>query len=63
VLSSIHHWLVNPERNVALVLVPLGLMSILIGAALLVATTAIYIHGRNRMRRTPQGFSSASGPG
>jgi RsiW-degrading membrane proteinase PrsW (M82 family) len=63
VLSSIHHWLVNPERNVALVLVPLGLMSILIGAALLVATTAIYIHGRNRMRRTPQGFSSASGSG
>jgi protease PrsW len=61
VLSSIHHWLVNPERNVALVLVPLGAMSILIGIALLVATTAVYILGRNRMRRTPQGFSSASG--
>jgi protease PrsW len=63
VLSSIHHWLVNPERNVALVLVPLGLMSILIGVALLLATTAIYILGRNRMRRPPQGFSSASGQG
>jgi protease PrsW len=61
VLSSIHHWLVNPERNVALVLVPLGLLSILIGTALLIATTAIYILGRNRMRTTPQGFSSASG--
>jgi protease PrsW len=62
VLSSIHHWLVNPERNVALVLVPLGLMSILVGIALLVATSAVYILGRNRMRR-PQGFSSVSGQG
>src|SRR5665647_1109527 len=35
VLTSIHHWLVNPERNVALVLVPIGLTSILIGSALL----------------------------
>jgi hypothetical protein len=58
VLSSIHHWLVNPERNTALVLVPLGLLSILIGSALLVVTTAIYILGRNRMRNTPEGFSS-----
>ena len=59
VLTSIHHWLVNPERNVALVLIPIGLTSILIGAALLVATTAIYILGRNRMRTTATGFSSA----
>jgi hypothetical protein len=63
VLSSVHHWLTNPDRNMALVLVPLGLTSILIGAALLVVTTAIYILGRNRMRATPQGFSSASGRG
>ena len=61
VVASIHHWLVNPERNVALVLVPLGLVSILIGIALLLATTAIYIFGRNRIRTTPEGFSSASG--
>jgi RsiW-degrading membrane proteinase PrsW (M82 family) len=60
VVASIHHWLVNPERNVALVLVPLGLVSILIGIALLLATTAIYIFGRNRIRTTAQGFSSAS---
>ena len=58
VLSSVHHWLVNPERNPALVLVPLGLLSILIGTALLVVTTTIYMLGRNRMRDTPQGFSS-----
>jgi RsiW-degrading membrane proteinase PrsW (M82 family) len=63
VLTSIHHWLVNPDRNMALVLVPIGLVSILIGSALLVITTAIYILGRNRMRTTAQGFSSASGPG
>ena len=61
VLTSIHHWLVNPERNVALVLVPIGLTSILIGAALLVATTAVYILGRNRMRTTSEGFSSVPG--
>jgi RsiW-degrading membrane proteinase PrsW (M82 family) len=61
VLTSIHHWLVNPERNVALVLIPVGLFSILVGIALLVVTTAIYILGRNRMRTTSQGFSSAPG--
>ena len=60
-LTSIHHWLVNPERNVSLVLIPLGLVSILIGLALLVATTAVYILGRNRMRTSSQGFSSAPG--
>jgi protease PrsW len=62
VLSSIHHWWVNPERDTALVLVPVGLVSIVIGIALLVVTTAIYVLGRNRMR-APQGFSSASGQG
>ena len=61
VLTSIHHWLINPERNVALVLVPIGLTSILIGSALLLVTTAIYILGRNRMREAAGGFSSASG--
>ena len=61
VLTSIHHWLVNPERNVALVLVPVGLFSILVGIALLLVTTAIYFLGRNRMRTTSQGFSSAPG--
>src|SRR3982075_1199820 len=63
VLTSIHHWLLNPERNMAVVLVPVGLVSILIGSALLVATTAIYILGRNRIRTTSQGFSSAPGRG
>ena len=55
VLTSIHHWLVNPERNMALVLVPIGLTSILIGSALLVVTTAVYVLGsqsdpRQRLR-------------
>lgn len=63
VLTSIHHWLVNPDRNMALVLVPLGLTSILVGLVLLVVTTAVYILGRNRMRTTAEGFSSASGRG
>ena len=56
VLTSIHHWLNNPEHNVALVLVPIGLVSILIGIALLVVTTAIYFLGRNRMRTTAAGL-------
>ncbi len=52
VLSSIHHLLVDPERNVTLALIPVGFVSIMIGIALLVITTAVYILGRNRMRTT-----------
>jgi protease PrsW len=63
VLTSIHHWLVNPERNMALVLVPIGLTSILVGSALLLVTAAIYVLGRNRMRTAAEGFSSAPGRG
>jgi RsiW-degrading membrane proteinase PrsW (M82 family) len=63
VLTSIHHWLLNSDRNMALVLVPIGLLSILIGFALLVVTTAVYILGRDRIRTSASGFSSVSGPG
>ena len=62
-LSSIHHWLLNPDRNMARVLVPIGLVSIVIGIALLVVTTAVYVLGRDRMRTTSAGFSSVRGPG
>jgi len=62
VLTSIHHWLVNPERNVSLI-VPVGMVSITIGIALLVVTSATYIIGRNRMRSVSQGFSSAPSRG
>jgi RsiW-degrading membrane proteinase PrsW (M82 family) len=62
-VSSIHHWLVNPERNMTLLLVPVGLVSILIGIALLLATTAVYILGRNRIQTRAAGFSSAPGQG
>src|SRR5258705_12822407 len=62
-LTPIHHWFVNPGRDVSLVLVPRGLTSLLIGLALLVVTTAIYIFGRNRIRTAAEGFSSAPGPG
>jgi RsiW-degrading membrane proteinase PrsW (M82 family) len=61
-LTSLHHWFINPERNASLVLIPIGFTSILIGFALLVATTAVYIFGRNRLRTTADGFSSAPGP-
>jgi RsiW-degrading membrane proteinase PrsW (M82 family) len=62
VLSSIHHWVVNPERNVTLALVPVGLVSILIGIALLVITTAVYFLGRHRLHTTASGLP-VSGPG
>lgn len=63
VLTSIRHWLLNSEHNVTIVLVPIGLVSILLGIALLVVTTAIYVLGRNRIRTTAGGFSSVSGGG
>ena len=63
VLTSIHHWLINPERNLTLALIPIGFVSILLGLALLVVTSAIYILGRNRIRTSAEGFSSAPGGG
>jgi len=62
VLTSLHHWFVNPERNASLLLIPLGLTSILIGLGLLLATSAVYVFGRNRIRTSSEGFSSVSGP-
>ncbi|HXO67589.1 MAG TPA: PrsW family glutamic-type intramembrane protease [Bradyrhizobium sp.] len=62
VLTSIHHWVVNPERNVTLALVPVGFVSIVIGIALLVITTAVYFFGRRRLHTTDSGLS-ASGRG
>jgi RsiW-degrading membrane proteinase PrsW (M82 family) len=60
VLTSVHHWLLNPGRNMTIVLIPLGLTAILLGSALLVVTTAIYFLGRNRLRSTaPPGPESA----
>jgi RsiW-degrading membrane proteinase PrsW (M82 family) len=53
VLSSLHHWLLNPERNVTLALVPVGFVSIMMGAALLAIAAAVYILGRNRLRTVP----------
>ncbi len=52
VLTSVHHWLLNPERNMTIVLVPVGFTSILLGSMLLVVTTAIYLLGRSRLRTT-----------
>ncbi|HEV7878567.1 PrsW family glutamic-type intramembrane protease [Bradyrhizobium sp.] len=58
VLSSVHHWFVNLERNVTLALVPIGFVSIMIGIALLVITTAVYILGRNRLRTAASTLSA-----
>jgi protease PrsW len=63
VLTSIHHWLLNSDRNMAFVLVPIGLLSILVGFALLVVTTTVYILGRERIRTSASGLSSVPGPG
>jgi RsiW-degrading membrane proteinase PrsW (M82 family) len=56
-LTSIHHWYVAPERNVTMVLIPLGVVSIAIGLILLVLTTTAYILGRNRMRTASPAMS------
>jgi len=61
-LGAVHRWLVSPDRNMTTVAGSVGLISILIGIALLVATTAVYFLGRNRMRASSDGFS-ASGQG
>jgi protease PrsW len=59
VLGAAHRWLVNPDRNMTAVAGSVGLISILIGIALLVATTAVYFLGRNRMRAASDGFSAS----
>jgi len=58
VLTSLHHWLLNPDRNMTIVLIPIGLAAILLGSALLIVTTAVYIMGRNRIRTMAEDFSS-----
>ena len=63
VLSSVHHWWLNPDHNVARVVSSVALASILIGVVLLVLTTAVYVFGRNRMRGASPEFSSATGQG
>jgi protease PrsW len=59
VLTSIHDWWLTPQRSLAIVIVPIGLLSIVIGSALLLATAAIYVLGRNRIRTTS---ALSSGP-
>jgi RsiW-degrading membrane proteinase PrsW (M82 family) len=60
VLTSIHHWLANPEKNIAIVLVPVGFASIVVGILLLLLTTAVYFLGRGRLQRAASDFPFAS---
>jgi RsiW-degrading membrane proteinase PrsW (M82 family) len=61
VLSSIHHWLSNPEKDIAIVLVPVGFVSIAIGIALLLLATAVYFLGRDKLQRAGPNLPFASG--
>jgi protease PrsW len=61
VLSSIHHWLANPEKNIAIVLVPVGFASIAIGIALLLLAIAVYYLGRDKLQRADPNFPLVSG--
>jgi hypothetical protein len=61
VLSSIHHWLANPEKNIAIVLIPLGFGAIAIGIALLLLATAVYLLGRDKLQRAGPNLPFASG--
>ena len=58
VLGAAHRWLINPDRNMTVVTGSVGLILVVVGVALLVATTAVYFLGRNRMRASSEGFSS-----
>lgn len=49
-LTSIRDWMIETDRTVRTVLVPLGLASIVIGAVLLAITTTVYVLGRDRLR-------------
>jgi protease PrsW len=60
VLGAAHRWLVNPERNLAVVAGSFGLIAILVGVALLIATTGVYFLGRNRIRASSDGFRPAA---
>jgi RsiW-degrading membrane proteinase PrsW (M82 family) len=51
VLSSVHHWIMDPEKNVSIVLVPVGFISIALGVGLLIVATAAYYFGRDRLQR------------
>jgi RsiW-degrading membrane proteinase PrsW (M82 family) len=60
VLTSIHHWLANPEKNIAIVLVPVGFASIAIGIGLLLLATAVYFLGRGKLQRAAPNLPFAS---
>ncbi len=51
VLGSLRHWIANPEKNISIILVPVGIVSIAIGVGLLVVATAAYYFGRGRLQR------------
>jgi protease PrsW len=63
VLGAAHRWLINPDRNMTVLAGSVGLIAIVVGVALLVATTAVYFLGRNRIRASSEGFSSVQEQG
>jgi len=56
VLGAAHRWLVNPTANMTAVAGSVGLISILIGIALLVATTAVYFSAATGCAPLPVAF-------
>jgi RsiW-degrading membrane proteinase PrsW (M82 family) len=60
VLGSIHHWLANPQKSIAIILVPVGFASIAIGIALLLVATAAYLLGRDKLQRAAPNLPLAS---
>jgi RsiW-degrading membrane proteinase PrsW (M82 family) len=63
VLSSIHHWLANPEKNLSIVLVPVGFVSITVGLLLLLLAAAFYFLGRDKLQKAGANLPLISGQG
>ena len=53
--TSLDRWLINTNRSISFVLVPLGLASIGLGVGLLVLTALAYLFGRNRLWKAAPG--------
>jgi RsiW-degrading membrane proteinase PrsW (M82 family) len=63
ILTSIHRWMTNTDKHIATYLVPVGVISIMIGIGFLIIASAVYVLGRNRLQTAGSNFPTVSSPG